>query len=61
MALDFRYPSPDGRYGFRISSWEARMSHWIESAELIEVASGWAGTKGTPDAQKPSARVALLT
>lgn len=37
MALDSRYPSPDGRYGFRISSWEARMSHWIESAELIEI------------------------
>ncbi|WP_395143623.1 hypothetical protein [Armatimonas sp.] len=39
MALDFRYPSPDDRYGFRISSWEARMSHWIESAELIEVST----------------------
>lgn len=36
MEPELRYPSPDGRYGFRISAWEARMSHWIETAELIE-------------------------
>lgn len=30
------FPSPDGRYGFRIWSWEARMSHWIECGTLVE-------------------------
>lgn len=35
-----RYPSPDGRWLVRTAAWEARMSHWIESPEIVEAASG---------------------
>lgn len=40
METERKYLSPDGRYGFDISPWEARMSHWIECGTLVEAATG---------------------
>ncbi|MDB6154341.1 MAG: hypothetical protein JWL90_2794 [Chthoniobacteraceae bacterium] len=37
MIPELKYPSPNGKYLFHIYPWEARMSLWIESPELIEV------------------------
>ena len=34
------FPSPEGKYVFRISPWEVRMSLWVETPELIEVETG---------------------
>lgn len=34
------YPSPTGRFTFRVFAWEARMSHWIESFTLVDAATG---------------------
>lgn len=33
------YASPSGRYTIHIDAWEARMSHWIETPELIDTQS----------------------
>jgi len=38
--METKYPSPDGTYLFQIYPWEARMSLWIESPELIDTRSG---------------------
>jgi hypothetical protein len=40
MNPEHKYPSPDGRFVFHIFPWEARMSLWIETPNLVEVASG---------------------
>ncbi len=40
MPDDQKFPSPTGSYFFFISPWEARMSHWIESPELLDSISG---------------------
>ncbi len=34
------YPSPDGQYILHLSCNEVRMSHWICSPSLVEVATG---------------------
>jgi hypothetical protein len=38
--METRYPSPDGNYVFHIFPWEAHMSLWIESPELVDIQSG---------------------
>lgn len=40
MISDAKFVSPTKRYAFSVSPWEARMSHWIDSFALCEVASG---------------------
>ena len=40
MDPEEKYLSPTGTYVFHIAAWEARMSHWIESFTLVELASG---------------------
>ena len=35
MSDEFKYPSPDGRYGFLIEPWEARASLWVEHPTLV--------------------------
>jgi hypothetical protein len=40
MESEKKYKSNGGDYVFHTWAWEARMSHWIESFALVDVASG---------------------
>lgn len=40
MAAEYRHVSPSGEYGIRISSWEARMSLWVDQPTVAVVATG---------------------
>ncbi|MDX2007972.1 MAG: hypothetical protein SFU83_22245 [Meiothermus sp.] len=37
---ELRSTSPDGRYLIQVHLWEARMSHWIESPEILDSRTG---------------------
>lgn len=39
MTPETKFPSPTGRYVFRVYPWEVRMSLWIDTPELFDLST----------------------